>query len=121
MLYLAVLLVFAPLYQEIVFPARNFVGLQSVRKLKGVERLPFYVLNSMSPEYIWEVGRPVDTLRVVNQRLQLPANLPIVLFSTDSLPAAVLPSTDLQLTEISRYPYNRRHPEKMYHLYLISR
>ena len=120
-LYLAVLLLFVPLYQELVFPAKNFVGLQGVRKLAGVELLPFYVLNSMSPEYIWEVGRPVDTLRLVNQRVQLPAKIPLVLFSTDSLTAAVLPAADLRIKEISRHPYSRRQPEKVYYLYLISR
>ncbi|QMU28593.1 ArnT family glycosyltransferase [Adhaeribacter radiodurans] len=110
-----------PNYQNMFYPVKNYVGLDKVREQRNLDALPFYALHNISPEHIWELGKKVDTITVVNQKLELPASLPIALFSRDSLSTAMLPEANLSLEKLAQYQYDRRHPERVYHLYLISK
>ncbi|PSR52814.1 hypothetical protein AHMF7605_04385 [Adhaeribacter arboris] len=119
--HILTIFILLPNYQNMLYPVNNYVGLDKVRAQKNLDKLPFYALHEISPEHIWEIGKKVDTITVVNQKLKLPTTFPLALFSRDSLSAAMLPEYNLRLKPLAQYQYDRRHPERVYYLYLISR
>ena len=119
-LHVSGLLVGIPLYQHLLRPNASYQSLKNSRQIKEIKPYRLYALDGMSPQNVWEVGRPVDTLHFVNQRLQLPGKLPAAVFSHTPLTQGNLPSSQYHLKEISTYHYHQRNPEKIYYLYLLT-
>lgn len=119
-LHVITLYFLVPRYQDMVRPVQNYVGLQNVRKVKIIQSVPFYAVQEMSPEYIWQVGKQVDTLSWNQKKLQLPKQLPITVFSVFSITPEMLSNTTVQLQRVGQYQYDRRHPENVYHVYYLS-
>ena len=109
-----------PRYQNMVRPVKNYVGLDQVRENKKIQAMPFYAVQEISPEDIWEVGKQVDTLSWSHEQLQLPATLPAAIFSKFPLQPSMLPQPNLLLEETGQYQYDRRHPENMYYVYYLT-
>jgi len=119
-LHVVLLLLLIPLYERITSPDKAYYGLQEVRKLKELQPLPFYSVDGMKPESVWEVGKEVDTVLVVNNQLQLPKTLPAVIFSVNPLPAAVAPAREVLFRKLRLYNYSRKSPGLKYHMYIVS-
>ncbi len=120
-LHTTVIVVGLPLYNRIHYPATNYKSLKNIRSIKPIAKMPFYALDGMPPAYVWEVGKPVDTLRIRNSQLQLPDSLPAVVFSAQPLHPNILPLSNLQLQQLDAYNYSKQDPEKVYYVSIISR
>ncbi|QNF34975.1 glycosyltransferase family 39 protein [Adhaeribacter swui] len=119
-LHVAALYVLMPRFGDMVRPLKKFYGLNQVRQQVKLKSIPFYVVQEMSPEHIWEVGKKVNALAWDQQHVENPETLPAALFSKFALQATHLPNTTVHLKEIGRYQYDRRHPEQVYYLYLLT-
>ncbi|RDC62951.1 ArnT family glycosyltransferase [Adhaeribacter pallidiroseus] len=119
-LHVVALFFLIPRYQSLVHPVKNYVGLDQVRQIKELHVVPFYAVQEISPEHIWEVGKQVDTISWNRQQLQLPKTLPAAIFSKFALNRGMLPQFNLRLQKIGRYQYDRRHPERVYYVYYLT-
>ncbi|WP_181163623.1 ArnT family glycosyltransferase [Pontibacter mangrovi] len=99
----------------------RYQPLASVRQLQAVQQLPLYAVDGMSPIYVWEVGRPVDTLRVKQGRLQLPERLPAAVFSRQPLEADQVAQDSLRLQQLRSYHFHPGREKDVYYLHVISK
>ncbi|MCJ8165883.1 glycosyltransferase family 39 protein [Pontibacter sp. E15-1] len=120
-LHVVLLMVAIPIYERITAPAHDYAGLEEVRELNELRLLPFYSVNGMRPESVWEVGKEVDTIRIVNRRLQIPGKLPAIVFSVKPIPIGAAPAAgEVWLRKLNVYNYSTEAPEKKYHMYLLT-
>ncbi|WP_242919988.1 ArnT family glycosyltransferase [Pontibacter liquoris] len=120
-LHTLALLVIIPNFEAATFPPGSTTTLQQVRQKKAIRNLDFYAVGGMNPKYIWEVGKPVDTLRILNNRLQLPSTLPAVVFATERLTQAQAPSDSIRVQALASYTYNPKEPGQRYYLHILSK
>lgn len=95
--------------------------LEEVRNRAELKSMKFYAIDGMRPENVWEVGKTVDTLKILNGHLQLPVALPAAVFSLSPLPQTVLPDSGTSLYFVGHYQYMDDVKDKEYHLYILSR
>ena len=109
-----------PLYERVLHPAGNYKSLLSVREKNELGNLAFYAVDGLPIVHIWEAGKQVDTLRIENQRLQLPANLPAAVFSRTPLTQSNLPDSSVSIKEVEPFRAGRNNPEVVYYVYVLS-
>ncbi|WP_161888294.1 ArnT family glycosyltransferase [Pontibacter russatus] len=113
-----------PLYQEGKGLSARQGGvpeLEEVRKRAELRSMKFYAVSGMRPESIWEVGKEVDTLRIVRGHLQLPEGLPAVVFSLSPLRQAELAEEGASLHFVSQYQHTDGAAAEKYYMYILSR
>jgi 4-amino-4-deoxy-L-arabinose transferase-like glycosyltransferase len=120
MLQVTVFVIGIPPYQGRHLTHKNYQGLKAVRHLEAVKHLDFYALGGMPMEYIWEVGRPVDSFQVKAPVPLLPEKLPAALFSTAPLAPTAFSNKNLDLREIGNFYYRKEDPTAVYYLYILS-
>ncbi|ARS37555.1 ArnT family glycosyltransferase [Pontibacter actiniarum] len=109
-----------PLYEKVRHPVGSYRSLVHVRHEKEVSSYPFYAVDGLPIVHLWEVGKQVDTLRIQNQRLQLPNELPAVVFSPVTLTQAHMADTTVFVNKVNTYHVSRNNPEEVYHIYVLS-
>jgi hypothetical protein len=82
--------------------------------------LSYYAVNGMPLQHIWTVGKQVDSLHMVNQRLQLPMHLPAAVFSPVPLLRKNLPGKAYRIKELATYHVSRENPAERYYVYELS-
>ena len=115
----SIMLTFIPLYQDILYPKVNYQSLRNTRNIKEVKTLPFYALYGLPLEHVWEVGKRVDTLQVINRQVKPIPKLPAAIFSPEPL-APYFPDRNIQLKQMATFHYSREDPDKTLYLFLVS-
>ncbi|WP_242928795.1 ArnT family glycosyltransferase [Pontibacter vulgaris] len=108
------------LYSAVRYPATNYQSLREVRKVNEVQGLRFYAVDGMTPQGIWQAGQPVDTVRVLQGKLQMPGNKPVTLFSPSPLAQELVPDAWRITKVLGMYRYSKEKPEKVYYAYVVS-
>lgn len=119
----ALVLVFiVPLYKEMKeFTARQrgVPELEEVSKRVELKSMEFYAVGGMRPEGIWKVGREVATLKISEGHLQLPSELPAVVFSLTPLHQADLTEAGTGLQFVSLYQFMDNVASEKYYMYIL--
>ncbi len=119
--HVVLLLVLMPVYDKATgSEGETHAALEEVREEEELQALPFYAVNGMRLESVWEVGKKVDTAWVVNSRLQLPDKLPAIVFSVQPLSEVEASSRNIRCLQVRKYNFNAETPDKKYYMYLLS-
>jgi hypothetical protein len=113
-----------PFYQEMKEASgkqRGIPELEEVRKRTELKSIKFYAVGGMRPEDIWEVGKEVDTLKNIDGHLQLPVELPAVVFSLSPLQQTDFPGKNTSLQFFSQYQYMDGVAGEKYYMYILAR
>ncbi|WP_139308007.1 ArnT family glycosyltransferase [Pontibacter flavimaris] len=113
-----------PFYQdmeELGGKQQGVPELEEVRKNAELKSMEFYAVGGMRPENVWEVGKEVDTLKIIKGHLQLPVDLPAAVFSLSPLHHANLSDKGAYLYFVGQYQYMDGVGDKRYFLYILAR
>ncbi|MHA6248475.1 ArnT family glycosyltransferase [Pontibacter sp. CAU 1760] len=109
-----------PLFEEVKNPSttyRSFTNLQGNPEISGY---PMYAVGGLPIVHQWEAGGLVDTLRFRNHKLQVPAQLPAILFSPVTLTPGDLANSAVKLGKLDTYHPNPKNHAEVYHVYLLG-
>ncbi|GAA4438729.1 hypothetical protein GCM10023188_34500 [Pontibacter saemangeumensis] len=120
-LHVVVLLLMVSLYSKTTAPKQSYSSLKAVRESEELLSLPFYSVDGMPPECIWEVGKEVGSIQVIHNRLQLPERLPAVVFSADPLSVAAFHANHIAFRHLRIYNCNGNSSHRTYHVYLVAK
>ena len=107
------------MYLRAFEPSNALCGLGKVKEAQELKGLSFYAVGEMSPTHIWEVGKQVKPLQLSNQHLEVPKDLPAVVFSLSPLSADNLSVTGMRL-QLFRTFKLEEEPLKVYFVYVLS-
>ncbi len=112
LLTISVILAMPPFVKDFMYTNTTYKSLRGVRTFDEFKNLKFYSVGEIRPEQIWEVGKPIDTLKVIDNRWNIRLKEPVAIFSYQPLQELLPVADSLKIEELAVYPYDRAKTDK---------